>query len=54
MQRDDSPVITDLDQRPKSASVLAFYGFAIIVAIDIALAGTFNPDHGPALRVLVN
>jgi hypothetical protein len=46
MQQDASPVIADLEQRPYSASALAFYGLAIIVAIDIALAGTFNPDRG--------
>ena len=45
MQRDVSPVTTDLEPRDYRASALAFYGFAFIIAIDIGLIAAVNPDR---------
>ena len=46
LQRNPSQVIDEVRRRDFRASALAFYGFAVIVAIDIALAAAFNPDRG--------
>jgi hypothetical protein len=46
MQRIPSPVIADVAARDYRTSAIAFYGYALIVAIDIALAAALNPDRG--------